>query len=203
MVDIILLLGISFATRLKNCYRYRLSFGRASHLDNQRWTHAEIAMKGALLRLSNSLGLLIPASRALELIQTLGAIKNADGTAGVPVPAPYLRVRVAGTAENLRVRVAGTAEIGWFLERGRIAEECVRGALMRARRAARRARGDPWLRLWMRVCAATLAGSRRAGLRYRYQRPRDKNARHQCPLNGAFYATGSKNREPPGSRSNG
>ena len=78
-------------------------------------------MKGSLLRLMNSFGLVLPVFRCMEFMQTLGAENGADVPDGLPFPPAYLRVKVVGTAE-----------IAWFLERGRLAEEFIRTALVRA-----------------------------------------------------------------------
>ncbi len=78
-------------------------------------------LKSALLRLLNSLGLLLPVFRGWEFLRALGAERGGDAPDALPLPPP-----------DLRVRVVGTAEVKWFLERGRLAEECIRDSLVRA-----------------------------------------------------------------------
>jgi SAM-dependent methyltransferase len=78
-------------------------------------------VKAALLRLLNSLGLLLPVFRGVEFIRALGAQKDPDAPDGLPLPPP-----------DLRVRVAGTADAPWFLDGGRLAEESIHKALQRA-----------------------------------------------------------------------
>jgi SAM-dependent methyltransferase len=78
-------------------------------------------MKVGLPRLLNSLGLLLPVFRGLEFMRTLGAEKVDDAPDGLPLPPP-----------DLRVLVAGNVDIAVFLERGQLAEESIREALVRA-----------------------------------------------------------------------
>ena len=112
-------------------------------------------MKAALGRLLNSFGLLLPVLRGIEFMQTLGVEKVADAPDGLPLP-----------PASLRIRVVGTTDVAWFLERGCILERAIREALLRAGAPLELGPGDPRLRLRMRVCAATLAGLRRTGLRH-------------------------------------
>jgi len=78
-------------------------------------------MKARLARLLHSLGLLLPIFRGLEFIRTLGAEKVGDAPDGLPVP-PL----------RLRMLVSGTADLTEFLERGQLAEQSIRKALVRA-----------------------------------------------------------------------
>ena len=79
-------------------------------------------MKAAVLQLLRRAGLLRPAYRAYEALAALRATGRQAPAAedGLPVPPP-----------RLIVRVAGTADVGWFLERGRLAAESVRDAIAR------------------------------------------------------------------------
>ncbi len=78
-------------------------------------------MKAVLLRTLNSLGLLLPIFRGWEFMHALGAPKDTEAPDGLPLPPP-----------DLRVRVVGTTDVKWFLERGQLSEECIRGALIRS-----------------------------------------------------------------------
>jgi SAM-dependent methyltransferase len=78
-------------------------------------------VKAALLRLLSRLGLILPVFRAWERVRSLGATAVAIGPDGLPLPAP-----------KLIFRVAGTTDAGWFLESGRLAEQTIRAVLDRA-----------------------------------------------------------------------
>ncbi len=77
-------------------------------------------MKDAALRTLARTGLLRPTYQAWERIRSLGT-DDVAADDGLPVPPPALRVRVAGTKDG-----------EWFLHGGRLAEESIRAALVRA-----------------------------------------------------------------------
>jgi SAM-dependent methyltransferase len=78
-------------------------------------------VKAAILRQFGRLGLLLPAFRGWERYRSFGARRIAFGPDGLPLPPPWLMVRVAGTGDA-----------AWFVESGRLAEESIRAALGRA-----------------------------------------------------------------------
>jgi SAM-dependent methyltransferase len=78
-------------------------------------------MTSILPRVLNRFGLLLPLVNCLEFMSTLGTERGTGAPDGSQLPPP-----------NLRMRVVGTTEVSWFLERGRLAEECIRAALVRA-----------------------------------------------------------------------
>ena len=81
----------------------------------------EGVMTSVLPRLLSRFGLLLPLINSWEFMSTLSAERGTSSPDGSPLPPP-----------DLRMRVVGTAEVAWFLERGRLAEECIRAALARA-----------------------------------------------------------------------
>jgi SAM-dependent methyltransferase len=77
--------------------------------------------KAALLRLLGRLGLLLPVFRGWEQARSFTAKTVPVGSDGLPLPSPLIIIRVAGTADPT-----------WFVEGGRLAEESLRAALVRA-----------------------------------------------------------------------
>ena len=77
-------------------------------------------MKDAALRLLARTGLLRPTYQAWERVRSLGT-EDVAADDGLPVPPAALRVRVAGTKDG-----------EWFLQGGKLAEESIRAALVRA-----------------------------------------------------------------------
>ena len=78
-------------------------------------------MKPRVLRLLERLGLLGPAFRAYERLQTARAGReSAEPDDGLPLP-----------PARLRVKVAWTGDAYWFLQSGRLAEQSIRAALAR------------------------------------------------------------------------
>ena len=78
-------------------------------------------MKPAHLRLLARFGLLVPAFRVKERMQSVGLKRGGVGPDGLPLPPPKLLFRVTGTTETTR-----------FVEGGRLTEESIRAALARA-----------------------------------------------------------------------
>jgi SAM-dependent methyltransferase len=78
-------------------------------------------MKPALLRVLGRFGLLVPAFRVKERMQSLGVKAGGVGPDGLPLPPPKLLLRVTGTTEATS-----------FVEGGRLTEESIRTALARA-----------------------------------------------------------------------